>query len=244
MRRALQVWPAIDLYGGRCVRLVQGDFLRETVFSTDPVAVAAEWKRRGARRLHIVDLNGARDGVAAHAAVVQQIVQQVGLAVQLGGGIRDEAVIRHWLDVGVARLVVGTRAVQDPDWVVAMGHRFPGQLVLGLDARQGQVAIQGWQNNTHVTVVDLLERVAGAPLAAVVYTDIARDGTLGGPNLEAIRQVCQATRLPVVASGGIATIDDVRQLASLPVEGCIIGRAFYEGTLRWEELRQLGDLVE
>lgn len=241
MGRTFQVWPAMDLRGGCCVRLVQGDFHRETVFSTDPVAMARQWKERGVRRLHIVDLDAARRGTPVHQNLVRQIVEQLNLPIQLGGGIRNEEILQQWLDAGVFRLVIGTRAVRDPEWFRLMCRRYPGRLALGLDARDGWVAVDGWQNTTSISAVELVKQFCDEPLAAVIYTDIARDGTLSGPSFDAIEALCRVSAAPVIASGGVSTLEDVRRLASLPVGGCIVGRALYEGTLPWEELQPWDD---
>jgi len=219
--------------------LRQGDYGRETVFGDDPVAVARRWRGEGATHVHLVDLDGARDGRAANGEVVRRIVVETGLTCQLGGGIRDAHAIGEWLDLGIDRLVVGTRAVRDPDWFRAMCRCHPGRLVLGLDARDGIVATDGWREMGRVTAADLAVQFAEEPIAAVVYTDIARDGMMEGANIEAIRVMRDRTALPLVASGGVTTIDDVRRLAELRIAGCIIGRALYENAipladaLRW-----------
>ncbi len=235
-KRGLHIWPAIDLCGGKCVRLVQGDYGRQTVFSDDPVQLAELWRSKGAQRLHIVDLDGARSGVAAHAEQVRQIVRRVDVPVQLGGGIRNESLVEQWLACGVARLVIGTRALREPQWFRSVCRRFPGRLVLGIDVRGGRVASEGWQQTSDSTAEALLEEFADEPLAGIVFTEISRDGVLAGPDWEAISRMCQSTRHPVIASGGIRHIEDVRRLAQLPLDGCIIGRALLEGRITWEEL--------
>lgn len=240
----MEVWPAIDLRGGKCVRLRQGDYQQETVFSDDPAAMARHWVSLGARRLHLVDLDAARDGRPGNAEAVRTIVRAAGVVCQLGGGIRDEAVIRHWLEVGVSRLVVGTRAAKDPDWFRAMVRQFPGRLVLGVDARQGRVATDGWLETSSLSAIEFARRFADEPLAAVVYTDIAADGMLAGPNLQAMAEMQRALPLPVIASGGVSSAEDVAQLAAVPMGGCIIGRALYEGTLTLPEaLAAAGDTL-
>ena len=227
----MDIWPAIDIRGGRCVRLREGDFNRETVFAADPVDVASRWKAAGARRLHVVDLDGARDGRPANRPLVERIVAETGLPVQLGGGIRDADILAAYLAAGVARVVVGTRAVEEPDWLAEMAGRHPGRVVLGLDARNGRLASRGWLEITPVDVIEYVTRLPAVPLAGIVYTDIARDGVMRGPNVEATRRLAEATPLPVVASGGVSTLDDVAALARLPIAGMIIGRALYEGTI-------------
>lgn len=230
----MHIWPAIDLRGGKCVRLQQGDYQRETVFGDVPAAMARHWVARGARRLHLVDLDGARDGRAANQASVRDILAAVNVPCQLGGGIRDAETIRGWLQAGIARLVVGTRAIREPDWLREMAVAFPDRLVLGLDARDGRLATDGWRNTTDCPAVELLRDVDDLPLAGIVYTDIAADGMLAGPNFAALQQVLAATRLKVIASGGVTTAEQVARLRQLGVEGCIIGRALYEGRLTLE----------
>jgi phosphoribosylformimino-5-aminoimidazole carboxamide ribotide isomerase len=231
----VDVWPAIDLRGGKCVRLRQGDFLRETVFGDDPVAMARHWMDLGAKQLHLVDLDGARDGRQANVESVRRIVEAVEASCQLGGGIRDRATIQLMLDLGVSRLVVGTLALREPDWFRRMCGEFPGRLVLGIDARDGRVATEGWQNVSDVAAIDMVKQFAAEPLAAVVYTDIATDGMMTGPNFAALAEMREAVDLPLIASGGISTKRDVARLAELSMDGCIIGRALYEGTLTLPE---------
>jgi len=231
----MHIWPAIDLRGGKCVRLQQGDYRRETVFGNDPVEVALRWQDAGADRLHLVDLDGARDGVAANGDVVQAIVQAIHIPCQLGGGVRDKSVIDAWLQRGVARLVIGTRAAKDPQWMLGMCREFPDRLVLGLDARDGRVATDGWHIVSERSAAELANEFAGQPLAGIVYTDISRDGMLQGPNIEATRRLRDEIDFPIIASGGVTTADDVFRLAQLNIEGCIIGRALYEGTLSLSE---------
>jgi phosphoribosylformimino-5-aminoimidazole carboxamide ribotide isomerase len=234
----MQVWPAIDLRGGKCVRLQQGDYDRETVFGADPAAMARHWVEQGARRLHLVDLDGARDGRQANLGSVQAILDEVNVPCQLGGGIRDNALIAQLLELGLRQLVVGTRALREPDWFRGVCRQFPGRLALGIDAREGRVATDGWRQTSDVSAIDLAGEMAAEPLAAIIYTDISTDGMLKGPNFAAIKQLHKAVRAPVIASGGVTTAEDVRRLASLGVAGCIIGRALYERTLA------LGDALE
>ena len=231
----LDIWPAIDLRDGKCVRLRQGDFERETVFGNDPAAMARRWVDEGAGRLHLVDLDGARDGRPANLASVRAIVQQVDVPCELGGGIRTDEAIGELLDLGLARLVIGTRALREPDWFEAMCLRHPGKMVLGLDARDGRVASEGWLETSDTAATDLIRRFESLPLAAIVYTDISRDGMLEGPNFEAIATMQDSTDIPVVASGGITTTDDVARLAKMGLAGAIVGRALYEGTMTLAE---------
>jgi phosphoribosylformimino-5-aminoimidazole carboxamide ribotide isomerase len=193
--------------------------------------MARHWVDLGAECLHLVDLDGARDGRPVNLASVESIVKAVPVPCELGGGIRTEATIRELLGLGVARLVLGTSALQDPEWFRQMCRAFPGRLVLGIDARQGRVATHGWLQTSDVAAVDLARQYDGEPLAALVYTDISTDGMMAGPNVAAMAQMCSAVRLPVIASGGVASIDDVARLAVAGLAGCIIGRALYEGII-------------
>jgi phosphoribosylformimino-5-aminoimidazole carboxamide ribotide isomerase len=228
----MQIWPAIDLRGGKCVRLQQGDYGRETVFSDDPAAMARHWVDQGAECLHLVDLDGARAGSVANWTSIEAILRTVPVPCELGGGVRDEATIARLLDLGLARVVLGTSALKQPDWFRRMCAKFPSRLALGIDARDGLVASHGWLQTSHVQAVDLARDFAGEPLAAIIYTDIETDGMLEGPNVAAMAAMAAAVDVPVIASGGITTPDDVARLAELPLAGCIIGRALYEGPLK------------
>jgi phosphoribosylformimino-5-aminoimidazole carboxamide ribotide isomerase len=227
----MQIWPAIDLRGGKCVRLRQGDYQQETIFDDDPVAVARQFAAQGARHLHIVDLDGAREGLPVNLPVVQEILAVVDIECELGGGIRDEQSVEELLAFGLARLVIGTSALKEPEWFRDACRKFPGKLVLGIDAREGRVATDGWLSTSDVAATDLALQFSGEQLAAIVYTDIATDGMLSGPNVEAMSAMQAAVRAPVIASGGVTTADDVARLAAAGLAGCIIGRALYEGTL-------------
>jgi phosphoribosylformimino-5-aminoimidazole carboxamide ribotide isomerase len=227
----MQIWPAIDLRGGKCVRLRQGDYNQETVYGDDPAAMARHWVEQGATCLHLVDLDGARDGATANLRAIEAILAAVQVPCELGGGIRDEAAIERSLSLGLARLVIGTRALREPDWFRGVVRRFPGQLALGIDAKGGLVATDGWLQTSTTSAIELARQFAGQPLAAIIYTDISRDGMLQGPNLEAMSEMNAAVDFEVIASGGVTTADDVRRLASIGLPGCIIGRALYEGTL-------------
>ena len=227
----MQIWPAIDICGGKCVRLRQGDFERETVFGDDPLAMARRWVTAGATRLHLVDLDGARDGQGTNHELIQQIANQSGVPCQLGGGIRDEGTIQKLLDSGLTQLVIGTRALKEPEWFRSVCQQFPGRLAIGVDARDGLVATDGWLETSQMDAVELARTMRDLPVAAIIYTDIARDGMMQGPNLVAMSDMNQATTIPVIASGGVTTIEDVQKLAELELSGCIIGRALYEGTL-------------
>ena len=236
----MQVIPAIDLRGGRCVRLVQGDFDRETVFGDDPAAMAARWVADGAERLHLVDLDGAKTGRPANVEAVRAILSVVDIPCQIGGGIRDDASAAAWLDAGIERVIVGTQALKDPAWFRNLAERFPNRVVLGLDARDGRVATDGWLDVSSVLAVSLAEQFDDLPLAAVIYTDIACDGMLTGPNIEATRQLADRIKTPVIASGGVGSLEDLARLAVLPIAGCIVGRALYEGRFRLAEALNRG----
>ena len=225
------ILPAIDLRGGQCVRLRQGDYAQETVFGSDPAAMARRWVSQGATYLHLVDLDGARQGFPVNGNSVRRIVQAAGVPCQLGGGLRTAEHIRQALAWGVERAVLGTRALKDPGWLEGVARQFPGKVVLGIDAKQGKVATDGWQEVSPRPALDLARQCAAWPLAALVYTDISRDGMLEGPNLHAVAELAAAVPLPVIASGGVTTLEDVRSLARLGLAGCIVGRALYEGRL-------------
>jgi phosphoribosylformimino-5-aminoimidazole carboxamide ribotide isomerase len=227
----MQVWPAIDLRGGKCVRLRQGDYQQETIFAEDPAAVARRFAAEGARHLHIVDLEGAREGLPVNLPSVQNILAAVDIECELGGGIRDEQSVEELLAFGLSRLVIGTSALTDPDGFRESCRRYPGKLVLGIDARDGRAATDGWQHTSNVTATDLARKFADEPLAAIIYTDIATDGMLSGPNVSAMAEMQAAVAVPVIASGGVTTIEDVARLAKAGLAGCIIGRALYEGTI-------------
>jgi phosphoribosylformimino-5-aminoimidazole carboxamide ribotide isomerase len=227
----VQIYPAIDLRGGQCVRLRQGDFKQETVFGDDPAAAARRWVAAGATWLHLVDLDGAKLGKPINGPSVRRIVKAAGVPCQLGGGLRSEEDILTALGWGVMRVILGTRALNDPSWLESVSHQFPNKIILGIDAKQGQVATDGWLETSTRSALDLARQCAGWPLAALVYTDISRDGMLEGPNFDALAEMARTVSIPVIASGGVTTLDDVRRLAALGLPGCIIGRALYEGRI-------------
>lgn len=235
MAQRFEIWPAIDLCGGRCVRLLQGDYEQETVYGEDPVAMAQRWEAEGASFLHIVDLDGARSGRPINREVIQAIADATQLILQVGGGIRDEARIQELIASGVSRLVLGTQAIKQPAWFRTMCEKNPGKLVLGLDARDGFVASDGWLDVSQRTATELATEFCDLPLAAVVYTDIATDGMLSGPNLTALRELREIVTTRLIASGGIHSVEDIQHLAEVPVDGCIVGKAFYEGRLSIED---------
>ena len=231
------VIPAIDLKGGEVVRLAQGDPLRQTSYSSDPVAVARRWEGEGAAILHLVDLDGAFSGEPRQLSVVAEIARAVKVPLQLGGGLRTPADLERAFASGIERAVVGTAAIEDAEFLASACRLFPGRVVLGIDAKDGRVAVRGWAADTGFQATELAARSADLPLAAVIYTDIGRDGMLEGPNLEALGRIARASPHPVIASGGIATLDDVKRLAELGpsrIVGALIGKALYEGrfTLR------------
>jgi phosphoribosylformimino-5-aminoimidazole carboxamide ribotide isomerase len=239
MVKLMDVIPAIDLRGGRCVRLQQGDYDRETVFGDDPAEMAEHWQAEGAERLHLVDLDGAKSGRPVNVDAVRGILAAVSIPCQLGGGIRDDRSVDTWLEAGIDRVIVGTQALGDPAWFDRLVTSFPDRIALGLDARDGKVATGGWLETSQMQAVTLAERFDELPLAAVVYTDIARDGMLKGPNLESTRFLAARLKTPVIASGGVGSIDDIARLAALPVVGCIVGRALYERRFRVQEAREV-----
>jgi phosphoribosylformimino-5-aminoimidazole carboxamide ribotide isomerase len=231
---AVILFPAIDLKNGEVVRLERGDMASATVFSRDPAAQAKAFEAQGFEFLHVVDLDGAFAGRPMNAVAVERILAAVKIPVQLGGGIRDRATIEAWLDKGIARVIIGTAAVRDPALVTDAARAFPGHVAVGLDARDGQVAVEGWAQSAKLSVPDIAKRFEDAGVAAIVYTDIARDGMLKGLNIEATIDLANAISTPVIASGGLASIDDVRALLqprAKKLEGAIAGRALYDGRL-------------
>ena len=233
----MEIIPAIDLRGGKVVRLVQGDPARETRYGDEPAAVAAEWERRGATRLHLVDLDGALGGSPANQVGLAAIFKKVRIPAEVGGGIRTLEAVRAILDLGAAVAVLGTAAIRDPKFLEASSATFPGRVALGLDAREGLLAVSGWVEATAIRATDLARRASDLPLAAIIYTDIRRDGMLAGPNLVELRAVATATRIPVIASGGVSSVDDIRALVTLEplgVSGAIVGKALYDGRLTLE----------
>jgi phosphoribosylformimino-5-aminoimidazole carboxamide ribotide isomerase len=239
---AVILFPAIDLKDGVCVRLEQGDMARATVFHRDPAEQAAAFERAGFDYLHIVDLDGAFAGKPVNAAAVERIIESTGMKVQLGGGIRDMATLTGWLDKGVDRAIIGTAAVRDPAFVREAAKRAPGRVAVGLDARKGKVAVEGWAEASELSALDIARRFEDAGIAAIIYTDIARDGMLKGLNLDATIALADSVSIPVIASGGFASIDDVKALLSsraAKLEGAIAGRALYDGRVDVTEALRL-----
>jgi phosphoribosylformimino-5-aminoimidazole carboxamide ribotide isomerase len=231
---AVILFPAIDLKGGQCVRLEQGDMARVTVFNADPAAQAQAFERQGFEYLHVVDLDGAFAGKPVNASAVDALLKAIKMPVQLGGGIRDLATVEAWLSRGIRRVIIGTAAVRDPQLVKQAAKKFPGRVAVGLDARDGKVAVQGWAESSEMTALDIARRFEDAGIAAIIFTDIARDGLLRGLNLEATIALANSIAVPVIASGGLASITDVKALLeprAKKLEGAISGRALYDGRL-------------
>ncbi|HSE57509.1 MAG TPA: 1-(5-phosphoribosyl)-5-[(5-phosphoribosylamino)methylideneamino]imidazole-4-carboxamide isomerase [Nitrospiraceae bacterium] len=233
----MQVIPAIDIKDGRCVRLRQGDMAQETVYSDDLVSVARGWRQKGAAWLHVVDLNGAVDGKPSNDTHIEGIVKAVDLSVQVGGGIRSIETVRRYFQIGVARVVLGTAALTDRSFLEQACREFPGRVLVGVDARNGKVAVQGWTSISETAAVELIRSLEGLKLAGVVYTDIARDGMLAGPNLQALKEVADHAPCPVIASGGVTRVEDLVAIRSLGprLEAAIVGKALYDGKLDFAE---------
>jgi len=228
------LFPAIDLKNGEAVRLEQGDMARATVFNRDPAAQAKAFEQQGFEYLHIVDLDGAFAGKPMNAAAVERILAAVRIPTQLGGGIRDRATIEAWLAKGIARVIIGTAAVRSPALVKEAARAYPGRVAVGLDAREGRVAVEGWAETSELTALDVAKRFDAAGVAAIIYTDVTRDGMLKGPNLEATTALADAVSIPVIASGGFASIEDIRALVApraKKLAGAILGRALYDGRI-------------
>ncbi|MBL8252937.1 MAG: 1-(5-phosphoribosyl)-5-[(5-phosphoribosylamino)methylideneamino]imidazole-4-carboxamide isomerase [Candidatus Competibacter sp.] len=240
--------PAIDLKDGKCVRLRQGRMEDSTVFSDDPLAMAARWVEAGARRLHLVDLNGAFAGQPVNAQVIRRIAEAFpDLPIQVGGGIRDEQTVEAYLDAGVRFVIIGTKAVQDPHFVSNLCLEFPSHVIVGLDAKDGRVAVNGWSKLSKHDVIDLAQIFERYGVEAIVYTDISRDGMMQGVNVEATVRLAQAITIPVIASGGVSTLDDVRALRAVEREGimgAIIGRALYDGAIDLTAAQVIADAAE
>jgi phosphoribosylformimino-5-aminoimidazole carboxamide ribotide isomerase len=232
------VIPAIDLKDGKCVRLEQGLMDRDTVFCDNPAGQACEWARQGAQLLHIVDLDGAFAGVPKNKEAIKAIINSISIPTQLGGGIRDMPTIEAYMSLGIGRVILGTAAQKDPNLVIEACRAFPGRIVVGIDAKNGMVAIRGWAEVTEARAVDLARRFEGYGVAAIIYTDISRDGMMSGPNLEATKALADAISIPVIASGGVSSLSDIENLMdieSFGITGVITGRALYTGALKLAE---------
>ncbi len=228
----MYIIPAIDLIRGNCVRLIQGQYHRQITYEDDPVKQAEEFSSAGAQWLHIIDLDGAKVGRPVNTDSVAAIAALKQLKIELGGGIRDEDAIKQMLDIGVERVIIGTKAVSDFEWFGRVAEQFRGRIVLGLDARGSKVATHGWTQNSHQHLLEFATEAAKLPLAAIIYTDIDRDGMMTGPNFERTKAIVEAVDVPVIASGGINEVSDITRLAELGVEAVVIGRSLYEGTLK------------
>ncbi len=236
------LYPAIDLKDGSCVRLLHGDMDKATVFNNSPADQAARFEADGFEYLHVVDLNGAIEGRAANAPAVKAILSAVKFPVQLGGGIRSIPNIETWLEAGIARVILGTIAVRDPELVKDAARRFPGRVAVGIDARDGMVAVEGWVETSTLSAIDLARKFEDAGVAAIIFTDIARDGALTGVNVEATGKLADAVSIPIIASGGVASVQDIVDLkarAGAPISGAILGRSLYAGTIKPAEALQI-----
>ncbi|MDR1270198.1 MAG: 1-(5-phosphoribosyl)-5-[(5-phosphoribosylamino)methylideneamino]imidazole-4-carboxamide isomerase [Planctomycetaceae bacterium] len=240
----MQLLPAIDILNGKCVRLKQGDYGRETVYADNPAEMAQHWVRHGAEYLHVVDLDGAKKKEPVNRQSVYDIVKTVEIPVEIGGGIRNEKTIRDYLDAGIDRVVIGTLALKNPDWFQKMSEQFPNKLVLGIDARNGLVATEGWLETSRTSAVELARNFCNLPLAALVYTDIAKDGMMEGPNFDEMVAMQQAVPFPVIASGGVSSLDDIRKLRQLGLPACIIGKALYEGTMQLKDALNIATALQ
>jgi len=245
MVKNMDVIPAIDILDGRCVRLYQGDYQQSEVFGEDPVEVAQRWYSQGAKYLHVVDLDGARDGKPKNLKVIEAIARSIPIRVQMGGGLRDRESIVLVLNSGVSRVILGTAAVENSQLIADICAEFPEQIMIGIDARDGKVATRGWLTTSEVMAIDLAKRMTSIGIAGIIYTDIHRDGTMQGPNIEALRQLAENVDVPVIASGGISSITDLLNLLSLEsigVKGAIVGRAIYTGDIQLREaIRAVGN---
>lgn len=227
----VEIFPAIDIRDGKVVRLIQGDYNQQIDYAPDPCEVARQFLDAGTRWLHIVDLDGAKTGTVYNLAVLEKILKLGEVKIQIGGGIRSRETIQRLLGAGAERVIIGTRGIEDWEWFeqTVREPEFRGRIVLGLDAREGRLASHGWTQQTDVLAADIARKVSAWPLAAIVYTDIARDGMLTGPNVGQVEQMTRATEVPIIASGGISSLEDIRRLIPLPIAGIIVGRALYEG---------------
>ena len=232
------IYPAIDIRGGRCVRLTEGRFDAETVFADDPAEMALKWAGLGAEFLHLVDLDGALAGEGKNVPVIQRILKSVSIPVQLGGGIRNLETIEKLLELGVTRLILGSAAVKKPELVAEACKKYPGHIAVGIDAKNGEVAIEGWGQGSGVAATELAKKMAGFGVETIIYTDISRDGMLSGVNVEATAALARACGVPIIASGGVASLDDIRRVKAVEgdgVQGCIIGKAIYTGAVDLKE---------
>lgn len=238
----MQILPAIDLRDGKCVRLIQGRYDKQINYDDDPSVPARKFALAGAKILHVIDLDGAKAGRSENRDAVMKIVSSVDIPVELGGGIRSEDTIRDMIEnVGVSRVILGTAAINNFTWLEEMAARFPRKIVLSVDAKGAQIATEGWTEDSKIQLLDLAKKAAGLPLAAIIYTDIDRDGMLSGPNLERAEALVRAVDMDIIAAGGVTRVEDIRKLAAVNVAGAVIGRALYEGTITIEEALAAAD---
>jgi phosphoribosylformimino-5-aminoimidazole carboxamide ribotide isomerase len=234
----LIIIPAIDLKDGKCVRLLQGDFSRETIYSDHPGEVAKAWQEKGAERIHIVDLDGSRSGVPQNGEVIQEIIRRINVPIQVGGGIREMKTIKHYLAMGVSRVIVGTAALKDREFVMEACSAYPGQIILGIDASDGTIKVEGWTEETGQSAIEVAKSYEGSGIDAIVYTDIKRDGMEIGVNIEATKNIAESVDIPVIASGGVSGLEDIEELMKIErygVIGVITGKALYTGALQLED---------
>ncbi len=231
--------PAIDLKGGKCVRLTQGKKDAETVFADNPVDVAKAWEDQGAEYLHVVDLDGAFEGAPKNLAIVEQIIKQIKIPIEFGGGLRTTQSIKMLLDLGVDRAIVGTKAIDSPSWVSELCTIFPGRIAVGIDAKDGKVAVNGWTSVCEWEAVAFAREIEKTSPCALIFTDISKDGMLQGPNILSLKQLLAAVKIPIIASGGISSLKDIEALSQIPLKGMIIGKALYTGHIKFLEAKHL-----
>lgn len=230
------LFPAIDIRGGKCVRLTQGDYNQEKVYSDLPTEMARKWEQKGAEFIHIVDLDGAKSGQSINSEVIQSIAKEVNIPVQVGGGIRSFEIIERYLSSGVERVIIGTAAINNQDFLKQAAEKYQDRIAVSIDARNGYVATDGWTKDSNVKAIDLVKKLEEVGIQTIVYTDILKDGMLKGPNFEELQAVNEATTINVIASGGVSSKEDIERLKSLNLYGAIIGKALYDGTVKFEEL--------
>ncbi len=234
------IYPAVDVRDGKCVRLTQGEFNKETIYADNPVEMALRWGKMGAQYLHVVDLDGARSGKAQNIAVISEMAAKMGVPVQLGGGIRTIEMIENVLSKGIERVILGTSAVKDPQLVKRAVKTFENKVVIGIDAKDGMVAIEGWEKTSEFKAVDFAKKMEDLGVKTIIYTDISRDGMLNGPNLKAMEEMVKAVNIEIIASGGVGKIEDIKNLKEVGVSGAIVGRALYTGDVDLKDAIEIG----
>lgn len=234
------IYPAVDVREGKCVRLTQGEFNKETIYADNPVEMALKWEKAGAQYLHVVDLDGARTGKSQNIAVIAEIAGKIGIPVQLGGGIRTIEMIENFLSEGIKRVILGTSAVKDPELVKHSVNAFENNVVIGIDAKDGMVAIEGWEKTSEFKAVDFAKKMEDLGVKTIIYTDISRDGMLTGPNLKAMEEMVKAVGIDIIASGGVGKIEDIKNLKEVGVSGVIVGRALYTGDVDLAQAIEIG----